>query len=411
MTTMAERAAGGSACAGSGSDRMTMTVGDFLLRRLGEAGIGHLFGVPGDFNLELVQQIEDEDSLTWIGTCNELNASYAADGYARLTGLAALVVTHGVGALSAINGVAGSYSEHVPVICVCGSLPRRSIERGHMMHHTLADQNHNGFLRAFSEVTVAQARLTPQNAAAEIDRVILSSLQHKLPAYVEVPSDIAYLHIEVPTEPLTYAPARSDPERLRACAAAIAQRLTAAESAAILIDLDANRFGVADEIMRLAEKRQIPIAAISTSKGVIDEASPNFRGIYSGAGSLPTVRDAVERSDCLLAIGVRRIDSTSGVFTDVLPPEAIHLRSYSVDVNDENYQALTLGEVLAAVTDALPSISGPAPPTLDRQRVRSSESPCGALTQAAYWGSIQTFLRQGDVLLADDGTSSAGAMG
>jgi indolepyruvate decarboxylase len=389
----------------------TMSVGEFLLRRIQEAGVDKIFGVPGDFNLELVQQVEDEDSLTWIGACNELNASYAADGYARMTGLAALVVTHGVGALSAINGVAGSYSEHVPVICVCGSLPHRSIEQGRIMHHTLADQNHNGFLRAFAEVTVAQARLTPQNAAAEIDRMILSALQHKLPAYVEVPSDIAHLQIEVPTEPLTYAPARSDPERLRACAAAIAQRLAAAQSAAILIDLDANRFGVAGEIMRLAEKRQTPIAAISTSKGVIDETSPYFRGIYSGAESSPTVRDAVERSDCLLAIGVRRIDSTSGFFTDALPPDAIHLRSYSVDVNQENYQAVTLGEVLAAVTDSLPRISGAAPPTPERQHARSPESPSGALTQASYWASVQSFLRQGDVLLAEDGTSSAGAMG
>jgi indolepyruvate decarboxylase len=388
-----------------------MSIGDFLLRRIREAGVDKIFGVPGDFSLELVQLVEDKDSLTWIGTCNELNASYAADGYARLTGLAALIVTHGVGALSAINGVAGCYSEHVPVICVCGSLPRRSIEQGRMMHHTLADQSHNGFLRAFSEVTVAQARLTPQNAAAEIDRVILSALQQKLPVYVELPSDIAYLQIEVPTQPLTYVPPRSDSERLRACAAAIAQRLTAAESAAILIDLDANRFGVADEIMRLAEKRQIPIAAINTSKGVIDETSPHFRGIYSGAGSSPAARDAVERSDCLLAVGVRRIDSTSGFFSDALPPDTIHFRSYSVDVGEENYQAVTLGEVLAAVTDALPSISGAAPPTPDRQRARSSESPSGALTQAAYWRRIQSFLREGDVLIAEDGTSSSGAMG
>jgi indolepyruvate decarboxylase len=87
----------------------TMSVGDFLLRRIQEAGVDKIFGVPGDFSLELVQQVEDEELATWIGTCNELNASSAADGYARMTGLAALIVTHGVGALSAINGVAGSY--------------------------------------------------------------------------------------------------------------------------------------------------------------------------------------------------------------------------------------------------------------------------------------------------------------
>jgi len=107
-----------------------MRIGDFLLRRLEEAGVRHLFGVPGDYNLALLQQLQDTGRLGWVGTCNELNASYAADGYARLNGLGALVVTNGVGALSALNGVAGACSEHVPVVCICGSIPLRSIDRG-----------------------------------------------------------------------------------------------------------------------------------------------------------------------------------------------------------------------------------------------------------------------------------------
>ena len=61
-----------------------MKIGDFLLRRLEEVGVRHLFGVPGDYNLELLQQLQDTGTLKWIGTCSELNASYAADGYARL---------------------------------------------------------------------------------------------------------------------------------------------------------------------------------------------------------------------------------------------------------------------------------------------------------------------------------------
>jgi indolepyruvate decarboxylase len=124
VTMTAERPAASSA---RESATTTMTVGEFLLRRLREAGIGHAFGVPGDYNLELLQQLEDSGTLEWVGTCNELNASYAADGYARLNGMAALIVTNAVGALSAINGVAGSYAEHVPVVCVCGSIPLKSI--------------------------------------------------------------------------------------------------------------------------------------------------------------------------------------------------------------------------------------------------------------------------------------------
>src|SRR5215475_5083309 len=193
----------------SDSCTQRVTIGDFLLRRLEEAGIQHLFGVPGDYNLALLQQLEDADSLKWIGTCNELNASYAADGYARLNGLGALLVTNGVGALSAINGVAGSYSEHVPVICIAGSIPLRSIDRGLGMHHTMADGTWDHFLDAFATVTAAQARLTPRNAASEIDRLIVTAWQEKLPVYMELPSDIAYLDIEVPTDPLTLADAPS----------------------------------------------------------------------------------------------------------------------------------------------------------------------------------------------------------
>src|SRR5262249_55174575 len=92
----------------SSSPSRSMKIGDFLLRRLEEAAVRHLFGVPGDYNLELVQQLQDSGALKWIGTCSELNASYAADGYARVNGLGALLVTNGVGALSAINGVGGS---------------------------------------------------------------------------------------------------------------------------------------------------------------------------------------------------------------------------------------------------------------------------------------------------------------
>ena len=186
----------------SSSSNRRMKIGDFLLRRLKEAGVRHLFGVPGDYNLELLQQLQDSGSLQWIGTCSELNASYAADGYARLNGLGALLVTNGVGALSAINGVGGAYSEHVPVICIAGSIPLRSVERGLGMHHTMADGSYDHFLDAYAHVTAAHARLTPRNAATEIDRLILTAWREKRPVYMELPSDIAYLDIEVPADPL-----------------------------------------------------------------------------------------------------------------------------------------------------------------------------------------------------------------
>jgi indolepyruvate decarboxylase len=387
---------------------MKQTIGTFLLRRLHEAGVEHIFGVPGDYNLEVMQQLEDRGEPAWIGNCNELNASYAADGYARIKGLGALIVTNGVGALSAINGIAGAYSEHVPVICVCGSIPAKSIQRGDLMHHTLADREKGNFYRAFAEVTVAQALLAPENAASEIDRLIVTAWRRKRPVYMELPSDMAYLDIDVPDEPLELMMTPSDGERLRTCAQAIRTRLEAATTPAFLLDLDADRFGVRDHINGLALRWHMRVATLNTCKGGFRETSPLYVGTYAGVASAPITRDAIEESDCLITIGYRRIESTTGFFTDKLPPSAIAVSSDHVDIGGETYQGVNIAELMQALLE-----SSPVPGAANRvpaisARVAAIEST-GPLTQSAYWSAMQTFLRPGDVIIAEDGTSIIGA--
>jgi indolepyruvate decarboxylase len=384
-----------------------MSIGDFLLRRLEEAGLSHLFGVPGDFNLELLQQLVDKDTIKWVGTCNELNASYAADGYARLNGLAAFTVTNAVGALGAINGVAGSYAEHVPVVCIAGSIPLRSIERGLGMHHTMGDGTWDRFLGAFAQVTAAQARLSPSNAVTEIDRLILTAWREKLPVYMELPSDIACLDVEVPDAALVLAQPPSDPERLQSCTAAIAAHLSSAKSPAILVDRDADQYDAAAEIMELAGKMQLPVAVTGPAKAVIDETFPYYVGIYNGKASAPDTVEAVESSDCLLSIAYRPIDGTSGDYTASLPTETIRVRGHSVDVDDDNYQAVTLKEVLRSVIDAVPQVTTRQARQVAPAAAGTQAAGSAKLTQTAYWEAIQGYLRPGDVLYTDNGTSYA----
>jgi indolepyruvate decarboxylase len=143
----------------------------------------------------------------------------------------------------------------------------------------MADGNWDHFLRAYAPVTAAQARITPRNAVVEIDRLILTAWREKLPVYMEFPSDIAYLEIEVPATPLVLTQQPSDPERLQSCIAAVAQQLSSAASPAILVDADADRFGVAPELVELAQKMRTPVAVINAAKGVIDESSPHYVGI------------------------------------------------------------------------------------------------------------------------------------
>ena len=388
---------------------MKQSIGNFLLRRLQEVGIQHIFGVPGDYNLEFMQQLEDRGCPKWIGTCNELNGSYAADGYARVRGLAALAVTYGVGSLSVMNGIAGAYSEHVPVVCICGSLPLRSLERGEMMHHTLADGGRGNFYRVFCEVTCAQAQLSPENAVTEIDRLILTAWRRKLPVYIELPSDISYIEIETPAEPLRLTASSSNQERIQACANAILARLKAAQSPAFLLDLDADRFCVLGEIRRLAEKLQMRVAVLNSGKACFEETSPLFAGVYLGVASARITRDAVEKSDCLLTVGLRRLDSTSAFFTDSIPSSAIHLNASSVNLGLDNYQAVILPELLEKLIEG----SAPAP----KNRVGNTARPSAAavkpsqkpLTQAHYWKAMEKFLEPGDLIIAEDGTSNSGA--
>ena len=386
---------------------MKQSIGNFLLRRLQEAGIKHVFGVPGDYNLELMQQLEDRGEPAWIGNCNELNASYATDAYARINGLGSLSVTYGVGALSAINGIAGAYSEHVPVILICGSLPLRAIQRGDLMHHTLADREKGDLYRIFTEVTAAQTRLTPENAVPEIDRLILTAWRRKRPVYMELPSDISYLEIDVPDHPLKLEMLPSDEGGLKACTEMILKRLNAAKSPAFLLDMDAIRFGVSGQIMELAERFHMQVATLNCAKGAVPESSPQFLGTYGGVASAPATREAIEGSDCLLTVGYRRVETTVGFFTDKLPASAIHLNSSSVDTAEKNYQGIYIAELLQSIVDSSSDIVTKKQP--ERPSKRAALVPSNErLTQDAYWKAMQNFLRPGDVIVVEDGASSAG---
>ena len=386
---------------------MKQSIGDFLLRRLQEAGIRHIFGVPGDYNLGLMQQLEDRGEPAWIGNCNELNASYATDAYARINGIGAIIVTHGVGTLSAVNGIAGAYSEHVPVILISGSLPLRAVQRGDLMHHTLIHREKGNLCRIFAEITEAEARITPENAATEIDRLILTAWRRKRPVYLELPSDIPYLEIEVPGSPLKLEMVPSETKSLKACTDMILERLHAAKAHAFLLDIDAMRFGVSGQIMELAERFHMRVATLNCAKGAIPESSRHFVGTYAGIASSSATREAIEESDCLLTLGYRRVETTVGFFTDKLPASAIHLNSDGVDTAGKNYQGVYIAELLQSIVDSSSSIVTkklPAHPSKQLPFVPSD----GPLTQDAYWKAMQNFLRPGDVIVVEDGASSAG---
>ena len=151
---------------------MPLTVIQYVLSRLQALGITDVFGVPGDYAFPVNDAICNDPQMRWIACSNELNAAYAADGYARIKGMAALCTTYGVGELSAINGVAGSYAEHLPVFHLVGT-PNMPVQSSRaIMHHRLGNGEYHLFRCMTESVVCGSAVMTPQNVAYETERLI-----------------------------------------------------------------------------------------------------------------------------------------------------------------------------------------------------------------------------------------------
>lgn len=209
---------------------MHTTVGEFIIRRLKEMGIEHIIGVPGDFNLSFIEQINEAENIEFVGACNELNAAYAADGYGRQSGVGALLTTYGVGELSALNGIAGARAEHVPMVSLAGSPPLYSTEYRWNLHHSLADGDFENMLESILPFTGAAVRITPMNVVEELDRALHICLREKRPVHIQIPSDITHLEIEAPDEALDTTLPTSDAERLEAATARVLERIAEAKS-------------------------------------------------------------------------------------------------------------------------------------------------------------------------------------
>jgi TPP-dependent 2-oxoacid decarboxylase len=182
----------------SGSAPAVTTVTGYLLARLAEASLISVFGVPGDDNLGVLDAITGRPSMAWVGVATEQGAAYAAESYARLRGLGAVVTTYGVGELSAMNAIAGAYAESVPVVHIVGTPALAARQPGATAHHNLPGSEYGHYACLASEFTAAQADLRADDAPGEIDRVVSAALCTSRPVYLAIPADVAGAPVPAP---------------------------------------------------------------------------------------------------------------------------------------------------------------------------------------------------------------------
>ncbi|XP_028784740.1 pyruvate decarboxylase 1-like [Neltuma alba] len=283
------------------------TLGRFIARRLVQIGVKDVFSVPGDFNLTLLDHLIAEPELTNIGCCNELNAGYAADGYARSCGVGACVVTFTVGGLSVLNAIAGAYSENLPVICIVGGPNTNDYGVNRILHHTIGLPDFSQELRCFQTVTCFQAVVNNlEDAHEQIDRAISTALRESKPVYISISCNLpAIPHPTFSRDPIPFAlsPRLSNKMGLDAAVDAAASFLNKMVKPVIVGGPKLRVAKACEAFVELADACGYPIASMPSAKGLVPETHPHFIGTYWGAVSTAFCAEIVESADAYLFVG------------------------------------------------------------------------------------------------------------
>ncbi|HDG1694262.1 TPA: indolepyruvate decarboxylase [Kluyvera ascorbata] len=384
------------------------TVADYLLDRLADCGVDHLFGVPGDYNLQFLDHVIAHRQIRWVGCANELNAAYAADGYARMQGCGALLTTFGVGELSALNGVAGSFAEHVPVLHIVGAPSTSAQQRRECLHHTLGDGNFDHFRQMSAPVSVAQGVLDAANARDEIDRVLRDIVRYSRPGYLLLPADIASLPTSRPVNALTANNAPTDSTELAEFVSHARALLRDSRRVSLLADVLALRFGLQSTLNKWVDAVLIPHATMLMGKGLFNETHAGFVGTYSGGASLPETRAAIEDADVIFCIGTCFTDTITAGFTHHIPQEkSIEIQPFAARVGKRWFSGINMQEAVNALMTLSRDFS--AQWQIQPGRVmKSASADNGHLTQRHFWQTLEKYLQPHDILLGDQGTAAFG---
>ena len=384
------------------------TVADYLLDPLAELDVDTIFGVPGDFTLGFLDHVDERSDMKWVGTANELGAGYAADGYARMRGFGVVSTTFGVGELSAVNAIAGSYAEFVPVLHIVGSPTEFVQSSGRPTHHSLGDGDFDHMVRMSAEVTVAQAVLTPDTAAAEIDRVLSEMIVTSRPGYLSLPADVAEAICVRPSGSLAVRSMCTDPNALRRFAAA-ARRLLDDHSPVVLADIFVHRSGAQEALDRLIKVAGLQYSSLLWGRRVVDESAPGYLGIYVGEASRPEVRRAVENAPVLITAGVSFTDLVSGYFSQHLDANArIDLQPHTAVVAGEVFDRVEMHDALETLAELVVEAEPVGRQSMCAHRRIRDQSSGGALTQEALWHGVAAAVTSSDIVLAEQGTSFYG---
>lgn len=394
-----------------------LSVGNYLLDTLSGYGVEHIFSIPGDYILQFDKMIE-QHRIRYIGATRENTAGQMADAYARMRGLGVVCITYGVG-INIANALSQAYAESSPIVVISGTASLEQFSKGQKLHHLLNKQSvlhsrDTTQAEVFSHFTVDQAILTcPQEAKAQIDRVLWSCFKHKKPVYIEIPRDIAMQPLPgeinaVPKHSLDPEFPRSTPVSRAITMEPLLEKvrnvLEKSKSPIIWAGHEILRYRVSASLLAFAEKYRIPIVSTLLGKTVVDEHHPLFLGIYQGKMSRREVSDAMEKSDCLLLLGALLTDVDTGIFTAELnQPLKVHATTQEMIVDDQTIYGVDFQEFIRALGESdlqVPKREFKEIEKIVPKRFIAEDVP---ITSSRLFACISSLLRAEHVVAADFG--------
>ncbi len=384
----------------------TAGVADYIVERIAQEGVTHCFGVAGDYLFPVCDAVDRSPKIKWIGCANELNASYAADGYARIRRVGMVATTYGVGELSALNGVMGAKAERSLVFHVVGMPSYQNQRLRKIAHHTLGDGIFGNFIDLSAAAACCHAVIDPDNCVIEMERVIAEARRNNQPAYIIVPSDYALSPVTASeVRPLTH---KSSEAALKKAVAAISERLKGAKSAVVLPAFTLSRLGLQKQLRETIEALGCPFATTSMEKCIIAESHPQFAGVYAGAVSAQNTREIVEGADVVLDLGgVNLNDITTTSYSARLDPT----RFITIGLNDVRIGEQVIGGVRLA--DMLVELAKLKLPMARYRRTPErpaaiAGNPSDKITMDALYPRYAAFIRAGDTVVLETGSSTPG---
>lgn len=388
------------------------SVAEFLIERLENAGIGHVFGVCGDYILNFINKLNDSKKTKFVNTTDENHAGFAADIYARVKGVGCVCTTYNVGTLKLCNAVAGAYAERSPMIIISGAPGLKERNNDFMLHHVV--KSFDNQYKMFKNITCHSVILDDATKAGfQIDEAFEALKHHKQPVYIELPRDIAEAPIKYDVyRQGTPQDRQSDPENLKDAIFEVIQWLTTAKSPVIMAGVQLTRCGLGSQLVRFAERYNIPMVTTLLSKSTVNEHHSLFAGVYMGNQTTEeSVRKLVDNSDCLLILGEMLTDVMLGFESPKFTKrQTVFCSIEGLKVRNHSYENVQFVDFCTQLFKMQPSEVRIAPELLVIKNESFVPIP-QKITSERFFEKINSLLTDKFAIIADIGGVLFGAAG